>query len=56
MDNELNREIDTITKNVINFINKQSLDSHEDQKWAFQLNKFILRNTDNSNELIKACK
>ena len=54
VDKNLDPEIDNITKKVINFINKQSVSSSEEQKWPFQLNKIILRDTDNSNELIKA--
>ena len=54
MDKSFNSEIENITQKLINYINRQSISGYEENKWAFQLNKYILRYSDNSNELIKA--
>ena len=54
MDKSFNSEIENITQKLINYINRQSISGYEENKWAFQLNKYILRDSDNSNELIKA--
>lgn len=54
MDKSFDAEIENITKKVISYINRQSVSSYEENKWAFQINKYILRDSDNSNELIKA--
>ncbi len=54
MDKSFDVEIENITKKVISYINRQSISSFEENKWAFQIKKYILRDSDNSNELIKA--